>query len=151
MTVYFESSITKIDKDGNFVLGTTLEKGEKLTTGETYKQVADGILETKSHDVAITSILDPEADSISMTLDPTFTNSILSTYEPGEFPEDKQTAVLVAETDETKTNTVVTPASKSDATLQDGTAVSDQAVDSDDDLLADPAEDKKTTSKKASK
>jgi len=39
MTILFESSIVKTNKDGAVVLSTTLEKGEKLINGKTYDEV----------------------------------------------------------------------------------------------------------------
>lgn len=38
MTIEYDQSIAKYDKDGNVVLSNTLEKGEKLINGQTYKQ-----------------------------------------------------------------------------------------------------------------
>lgn len=76
---YFDSSIVKINKDGDQVLSTTLDEGEKLITGETYAEVRDGALLSKSHDVALTSIQDPNAPVPTMTLDATKTSTFSGT------------------------------------------------------------------------
>lgn len=78
---YFDSSIVKVNKDGDQVLSTTLDEGEKLVTGETYEQVRDGALLTKSHDVALTPIQDPDAPVPTMTLDATKTSTFSGTTE----------------------------------------------------------------------
>lgn len=46
MTIHFDSSLVKIDKKGNQILSNTLEKGEKLASGQTYAQVlrAGGVI-----------------------------------------------------------------------------------------------------------
>lgn len=76
---YFDSSIVKINKDGDQVLSTTLDEGEKLVTGETYEEVRDGALLTKSHDVALTPIQDPDGPLTTMTLDETKTSTFSGT------------------------------------------------------------------------
>lgn len=78
---YFDSSIIKIDKDGDQVISTTLDEGEKLITGETYEEVRDGALLTKSHDVALTPIRDKDAPIPTMTLDATKTSTFSGTSE----------------------------------------------------------------------
>lgn len=46
MTIHFDSSLVKIDKKGNQILSTTLDKGEKLASGQTYSQIlrAGGVI-----------------------------------------------------------------------------------------------------------
>lgn len=72
---YFDSSIVKINKDGDQVLSTTLDEGEKLVTGETYEEVRDGALLTKSHDVPLTPLAPADAPVSTMTLDATRTST----------------------------------------------------------------------------
>lgn len=78
---YFDSSIIKINKNGDQVISTTLDDGEKLITGESYKAVKDGVLLTKSHDVALTPIQDPNDPTTTMTLDETKTSTFSGTTE----------------------------------------------------------------------
>lgn len=58
MTIHFDSSILKVNKDGVRVISTTLEKGEKLLDGRTYNDLAKG----KTPEV-------PEVETGGLTLD----------------------------------------------------------------------------------
>lgn len=79
MTIHFDSSLVKIDKKGNRVLSTTLSKGEKLESGQTYAQVL------KAHGVIGDVDQYAEADDEQgMTLDESGTHTVPETFDQEE-------------------------------------------------------------------
>lgn len=89
MTIRYDWSIVKFNKDGARVISDTLEKGEKLVDGTTYKQerkrleaerpesspFAQGSMEEQN---------DPDTTAFALTLDETQTNTKRDTDETPE-------------------------------------------------------------------
>lgn len=80
MGIQFDHTVPKINKDGKRVLSNTLEKGEKLATGETYAQVQRRMKgQSESSGIAADApATATPAEGQALTLDPSMTSSILS-------------------------------------------------------------------------
>lgn len=84
MTIYFDSSVVKIDKDGNQILSSTLDKGEKLANGQTYADVNKNGISSGLHTETITTE--------TMTVDETKTNTVLGEAEVETEVSDKDSS-----------------------------------------------------------
>lgn len=76
MTILFDSTIIKIDKKGNQIPSTTLKKGEKLLTGETYREVVERLERTAVNEGGWTRIESDDEPLDAATLDPSGTSTI---------------------------------------------------------------------------
>ena len=88
MTITFDSTIGKKTKGGAFVLSSSLEPGETLSTGETYDEVAERLgAGTPVTNVAGVTQEESPVTSDALTLDPTGTSTIREGDTAPEVPE----------------------------------------------------------------
>lgn len=85
--MHFESSIVKIDKDGNRVVSNVLSPGERLVNGQTYKDVQKNGIQNDPRDTPSAPLSrddDPKRFS-GMTLDETGTSTVAAAQRtPGD-------------------------------------------------------------------
>ena len=88
MTLQFDHTIVKINKDGHIVMGHSLSKGEKLIGGDTYEEVKERV---GDQTIGIPAALETVTVEVpSLTADHTLTSTV-----PGEAPvEVEQTGVV---------------------------------------------------------
>lgn len=115
MTIHYDSSIVKRTKSGAVVLSDTLEKGERLLDGSTYKDEEARLRSINTpNPFAQGSMVEhntPENPAAGMTLDPTLTNTIREGDDltlTGERGEDS-TAKLVATLSDDGESTAIVP------------------------------------------
>lgn len=112
MTIEYDYSVEKINKDGVTVLSNRLEKGEKLTNGQTYKDEQKRLgKEPESSPFAQGSLTEhnnPENPSEALTLSADGNNTKREgDADPEPFGEAPFEPELVATTDDEGTSTIV--------------------------------------------
>lgn len=141
MTIQYDSSIVKLDKDGNSLLSLTLEKGEKLVNGQTYKQELARLAAVNGPSVFAQGSMvehnDPEKPAAAAKLDSTQTNTIREGDDEnatGEQPVETEPSHIATVTEDGNSTEIVTPdedllnretPGAADATAQDGPPAKD--------------------------
>lgn len=102
MTIHFESSIVKITKEGERILSSVLEEGERLLNGQTHDDVQENGIGSGTHEVTETvPTMTVDGDTGQNTVGGKATITHQSPDEPsGDAPEPEDT-----DTDETPAST----------------------------------------------